>query len=226
MKRKEHWERIYRSNRPTELSWFQAEPALSLRLIENAGIGKDRRIIDVGGGGSALAGCLLRAGFERVAVLDISAEALRHAQKRLGARAGGVEWLEADVRKIDPPCRFDLWHDRAAFHFLVKKRERQAYMETLRRALAKDGQAIIATFAADGPARCSGLAVARYDAAGMSEAMGAEFELVEQVDETHVTPSKAEQRFSYFRFRRLGRGTARGRRTDAGRRTSMSIAGR
>jgi len=122
---KEHWQHVYQTKDPTDVSWFQCQPTLSFQLIRNAGLENNQSVIDVGGGASVLAGCLLSAGFQHVAVLDISADALKHAKQRLGARADAVEWFEADVTDLMPPHRFDLWHDRAVFHFLTDKTDRQ-----------------------------------------------------------------------------------------------------
>jgi ubiquinone/menaquinone biosynthesis C-methylase UbiE len=200
MNRKDHWQHVYQTKDPTDVSWFQSQPTLSLRLIGNAGLEKNQGIIDVGGGASVMAGCLLGAGFRHVAVLDISADALKHAKQRLGAKADAVEWLEADVTGFTPPRQYDLWHDRAVFHFLTDKADRRKYVQTLKRTLTPGGHVIIATFAVDGPMKCSGLDVARYDASGICTELGSEFRLVEQVNETHVTPWNTEQKFSYFRF--------------------------
>ena len=202
MNRKEHWQHVYQTKGPTDVSWFQSQPTLSLRLIASAGLEKYQGIIDVGGGASVLVDCLLGAGFQRVAVLDISADALKHTKQRLGARAGAVEWFEADVTEFMPPRRFDLWHDRAVFHFLTDRADRQKYVQTLQRTLASDGHVVIATFAIGGPTRCSGLDVCRYDPTGICAELGAGFELREQVDEMHVTPWNTGQKFSWFRFDR------------------------
>ncbi|MHB8522088.1 MAG: class I SAM-dependent methyltransferase [Limisphaerales bacterium] len=200
MNHKAHWNQVYHAKGPCDVSWYQAHPAISLALIQASGVGKDQGIIDVGGGASVLADCLLDAGFRTVAVLDISGAALAHAKQRLGARAGAVEWFEADVTAFNPPRRFALWHDRAVFHFLTDQADRRKYVQTLTRTLTTEGHVIIATFALDGPTRCSGLDVARYDAPTMCAELGAGFQLVEQVDETHVTPWEVKQKFSYFRF--------------------------
>lgn len=202
MNQKEHWQHVYKTKDPTDVSWFQNQPTLSLQLIGNAGLGKNQSIIDVGGGASVLVSCLLGAGFQHMAVLDISTDALKHAKQRLGARAGAVEWFEADVTGFVAPHRYDLWHDRAVFHFLVEKADRKKYVQTLKRTLTTGGHVIIATFAIDGPPKCSGLDVARYDAPGICAELGGEFRLIEQVDETHVTPWNTEQKFSYFHFDR------------------------
>lgn len=200
MNSKEHWNQVYQTKTPDDVSWYQIRPATSLKFIEASGVGKNQGIIDVGGGASVLVDFLLDAGFKRLAMLDISAAALEHAKQRLGARVGEVAWFVADVTEFDPPHRFGLWHDRAVFHFLTDKAERQKYVQTLKRTLTPDGQIIIATFANDGPLKCSGLDVARYDAASIGAELGPGFQLLEQTDETHVTPWSTDQKFSYFRF--------------------------
>lgn len=205
MNRKDHWNRVYRTNAPDDVSWFQAHPTVSLDLIEAAGIAKSDPILDVGGGASLLVDCLLDAGYQKVAVLDISAAAIELARLRLGGRAEPVEWFEADVTEFVSPHPFTLWHDRAAFHFLTGSDDQARYVKALMRALAPGGQAIIGTFATDGPTQCSGLDVARYDAPRLCEVLGREFRLAEQRDETHRTPWNSEQRFSFFRLVRESR---------------------
>ncbi|MEQ2008932.1 MAG: class I SAM-dependent methyltransferase [Limisphaerales bacterium] len=202
MNRKEHWEGVYESKAPDDVSWFQPRPETSLRLLAAAGLGKQEGVIDVGGGASVLVDCLLDAGFTQLAVLDLSGVALALTRRRLGARAAAVHWFEADVTEFRPPERFALWHDRAVFHFLTTPTDRTRYVASLKASLVPGGHVIIATFALDGPAKCSGLEVARYDAAGVGAELGAEFRICEQVDETHLTPWQTEQRFSYFRFQR------------------------
>ncbi|MBK7997425.1 MAG: class I SAM-dependent methyltransferase [Verrucomicrobia bacterium] len=202
MNRTEHWNQVYQTSPPDDVSWFQTRPTISLRLVEACGVGKGDGIIDVGGGASVLVDFLLDAGYSRLAVLDISAAALDYAKRRLGARADAVYWFAADVTTFVPTRQFGLWHDRAVFHFLTDKADRQKYVETMKRTLTPEGHAIFATFATDGPEKCSGLSVRRYDATAICAELGAEFQLLEQVKETHVTPWKTEQRFSYFRFAR------------------------
>ena len=204
---KTHWERVY-ADGYEDVSWFQARPDLSLRLIKSSGVAKDAGIIDVGGGASPLVDCLLDEGYSPVAVLDISPTALRYARDRLGSRARLVNWFEADVTTFDPPRRFGLWHDRAVFHFLMGAVERQAYVQILQRTLTPDGTVIIATFAMDGPTRCSGLPAERYDARKISGELGPKFSLIEEVSEVHRTPSSTGQAFSYFHFRREPMGNA------------------
>ncbi|HZT22020.1 MAG TPA: class I SAM-dependent methyltransferase [Verrucomicrobiae bacterium] len=202
MNRQEHWNRIYQTKDPQDVSWYQRRPDTSLALIKAAGLDRDAGILDVGGGTSTLVDFLLDAGYTRLAVLDWSRTALRHSRSRLGPRADLVEWFEADVTTFEPPRRFGLWHDRAVFHFLTAAEERRRYVATLRRTLAPDGTAIISTFALDGPPQCSGLEVVRYDEQSICAELGEEFLLQESRRETHITPWQSEQRFIYFRFRR------------------------
>lgn len=201
MNPKEHWNQVYQTKAPDDVSWFQTRPAISLKLIEATAIAKTAGVIDVGGGASVLVDFLVTDGFKQLAVLDISAAALDHAKQRLGSRAGEVAWFEADVTQFIPPHPFGLWHDRAVFHFLTNETDRRKYVETLTCTLTPDGHVIIATFAKDGPLKCSGLDVCRYDAASICAELGPRFKLMEQVDETHITPWEAQQKFSYFRFK-------------------------
>ena len=203
MDRKTHWERVYATKGPTEVSWFQALPARSLELILLAGARRSSRIIDVGGGDSLLVDTLLDWQLGRVTVLDISSAALERARARLGERARDVTWIEADVTEAElPALSLDVWHDRAVFHFLAGEDERARYVERARGALVPGGHAIVATFAADGPARCSGLDVARYTPAALADVFGRGFELVTSRAEAHRTPAGAEQRFTYVSLRR------------------------
>jgi trans-aconitate methyltransferase len=160
-------------------------------------------IVDAGGGVSTLIDCLLDAGYQRLAVLDVSGVVLTQTRTRLGARAAGVEWFETDVTTFEPPHRFGLWHDRAVFHFLIAPEDRHGYVAALRRTLQPGGTVIVATFAMDGPPQCSDLAVMRYDAQTLVTELGPEFTLQEVRRETHLTPWESEQRFIYFRFQWL-----------------------
>lgn len=198
--RQQHWNRVYEIKGQQELSWYQRRPDVSLALIGASGLGRDEGLIDVGGGTSTLADCMLDAGYTRVAVLDLSAVALNQSRTRLGARAAAVEWFEADVTSFAPPHRFGLWHDRAVFHFLTVADDRRSYVATLRRALQPGSSVIVATFAPDGPPKCSGLDVMRYDEQAIVAELGAEFQLQEARREIHRTPWRSEQRFNYFRF--------------------------
>ena len=202
MNRKQHWETVYSTKSPLEVSWYQTEPRLSLQLIAASGAAKGAPIIDVGGGASVLVDRLLDAGYTRLSVLDISGQALAHARRRLGTRAGQVEWLEADITTFDPPRSFQVWHDRAVFHFLTDPEDRRKYVTALQRGLQIGGQLVIAAFAIGGPLKCSGLDIVQYDAAKMVAELGPGFRLLEEQGERHATPSGKEQLFGYFRFQR------------------------
>ncbi len=200
MDRKQHWEQVYAQKQPTDVSWFQPRPAYSLRLIAAAGIDKAQPIIDMGGGASRLVDNLIEQGYGDISVLDISAAALQHSRDRLGAHAAPVHWIEADATAFEPPRTYALWHDRAVFHFLTDPADRQAYRERLARGLQPGGHLIIATFALDGPERCSNLPVQRYSPETLSAELGSGYTLVETTTETHLTPAQKEQRFVYCRF--------------------------
>ena len=197
-----HWEAIYRAKLPHQLSWFQAEPGTSVDLIHRAVPDVNAAIIDVGGGASTLVDRLLSAGYRRLTVLDISPSAFEAVRRRLGPRAGDVTWMEADVLTADLPAgRFDLWHDRAVFHFLTAAADRARYVEQVRTALRPGGHVLVATFADDGPTRCSGLPVVRYTAAALAAEFGEGFRLADSAREEHVTPSGVVQAFMYGLFR-------------------------
>jgi len=194
-----HWEQVYRTRRSDEVSWYQAEPGTSLGLIQRVAPESRAPILDVGGGTSFLVDRLLAAGYSNVSVLDISATALNQVRQRLsGDVASSVRLLEEDVLTVSlPPASIDVWHDRAVFHFLTNSADRDAYVAQVRRVLRPNGHAIVATFAEDGPQKCSGLPVARYSAAQLHAAFGNAFRMVDSVREVHATPSGAQQTFQY-----------------------------
>ena len=200
--RRAHWEGVYSTKGESEVSWFQENPAISIEMIKASGAASDAAIIDIGGGASRLVDALLKDGFGSLAVLDLSAAALEAAQKRIGPAGAQVEWIVADVTTWKPARTYDLWHDRAAFHFLTEVADRAAYLDRLRSALRAGGQAIIGTFALDGPEKCSGLPVERYDSKRLAETLGPSFELVEARTESHQTPWHSTQSFQFSRFRR------------------------
>jgi len=196
-----HWEGVYATKGETEVSWFQENPAISLDLIRQANPDHDATIIDIGGGASRLVDGLLREGYRSISVLDLSAKALEAARKRIGPAAAHVDWIVADVTMWQPVRSYDVWHDRAAFHFLTEPRDRAAYVERLQSALRSGGQVIIGTFALDGPEKCSGLPVQRHDSASLAAELGPSFELLDQRTETHHTPWNSTQAFQFSRFR-------------------------
>ncbi|MBT3170398.1 MAG: class I SAM-dependent methyltransferase [Rhodospirillaceae bacterium] len=199
---KQHWQKAHTRRAGEALSWYQQRPSVSLAMIEATGLGQAAAIIDVGGGASTLVDHLIAAGYSDITVLDIAASAIDVARQRLAAKAENVAWLSADATEWAPARRYDIWHDRAVFHFLTEVAQRRAYVERLEAALAEGGQAIFATFALDGPERCSGLPVQRYDGASLARELGAAFTLVESRRETHETPGGMAQKFHYSRFAR------------------------
>ncbi|MBV8784256.1 MAG: class I SAM-dependent methyltransferase [Gammaproteobacteria bacterium] len=196
-----HWEDVYRKRLPATLSWYRPHLETSVQLIEQA-MPPSGRLIDVGGGAATLVDDLLARGFTNLEVLDLSRHALERARERLGPQAARITWWHADVRDCElPAAAYDLWHDRALFHFLTDAADRDAYLVQLRRALKPGGSAILATFASDGPPRCSGLPVQRYDAAQLAAELGRGFTLVESRAALHCTPAGVPQSFLYCRFR-------------------------
>ncbi|MGH6672805.1 MAG: class I SAM-dependent methyltransferase [Xanthobacteraceae bacterium] len=200
--RQSHWQNVYQTKGEREVSWFQETPAISLELIRATGAGVDASIIDIGGGASRLADALIAEGYRSLTVLDVSERALAAARDRLGPQAERVTWTVADVTGWRPDRRYDVWHDRAAFHFLTEPSDRAAYAERVRDAVRSGGHAIIGTFAPDGPERCSGLPVVRHDAASIGEVLGPVFKLIESRRHDHRTPGGAVQRFQFSRFQR------------------------
>ena len=196
-----HWENVYRSKAERDVSWFEARPEISLALIAATGVGPNDPVIDVGGGASHLVDALLDAGFANLTVLDLSESALAAAKARLGARSAKVTWIAADVTAWDGPQTCELWHDRAAFHFLTEAKDRAAYATRVARAVRPGGHVIVGTFALDGPERCSGLPVVRHDAGSVGAALGPSFKLVESRNHAHRTPTGTIQRFQFSRFR-------------------------
>jgi len=202
--RKVHWEQVYSAKKPTEVSWYQQRPQHSLELIKATTLDISARIIDIGGGASTLIDCLLEEGYQDLTVLDISRAAIEQAKSRLGQykdrRADKVVWLEQDITEFSAEVPFDIWHDRAVFHFLTDARDRSQYVRAMTHALHHGAHAIIATFSPDGPEKCSGLEVVRYSPETMSAVLGDSFQLVDASTEEHVTPGGSLQNFVYCRF--------------------------
>ena len=205
MAQRDHWERIYQSTSATEVSWYQPTPAVSLELIRKVAPDLDTPIIDVGGGASTLVDGLLDDGYRNVTVLDLAGAALDVARRRLGERAARVTWIEADVLSAPLPAGgHAVWHDRAVFHFLTDLRDRERYVAQVHDAVRAKGYVIVASFAPDGPTRCSGLDVVRYSPESMHAQFGSAFRLLESVGEDHHTPSGATQAFLYCLCRVTG----------------------
>jgi trans-aconitate methyltransferase len=200
--RGEPWERTYATRSDTELSWYEREPATSLRLIESVASGSLAAVVDIGGGTSTLVDRLLDLGFEDLTVLDISANALEQVRTRLGDRAGRVQFVHHDVLTWEPDRHYDVLHDRAVFHFVTLADERAQYVEVVGRALRSGGAMVIATFASDGPTHCSGLPVTRYSPNDLAQTFSERFSLVAHELEDHITPTGVVQPFTWAVLRR------------------------
>jgi SAM-dependent methyltransferase len=201
--RQAHWENVYETKGEREVSWFQESPAPSLELIVLVGATPSSAIIDIGGGASRLVDGLLAQGYRDLTVLDLSSAALATARERLARDADRAKWVVADVTTWRPSERYDVWHDRAAFHFLNAPEEQAAYVGCLRQALKPGGHAIIGTFALDGPEKCSGLPVTRHSAKTIGELLGPDFKLVDNRRHQHATPWQSVQNFQFSTFVRI-----------------------
>ena len=198
-----HWETVYSEKGEHSVSWFQEQATVSLEMLRLLGAGPSSQIIDIGGGASRLVDGLVARKYSAVTILDISDAALAIAKARIGDKADAVTWIAADVTRWEPRQHYDVWHDRAAFHFLTEPADRKAYVERLTRAVRSGGHAIIATFALDGPERCSGLPVVRYDSDRLAATLGAGFAFAGARRQEHTTPTGAVQRFQFSAFRRI-----------------------
>jgi SAM-dependent methyltransferase len=203
----EHWDAVYRTKAPEAMSWTAPHLETSLEWIERAAPERSAAILDVGGGVATLAGDLLEQGYEHLTVLDLASSAIERARAELRSRAGAaaerVRWVVGDVTKVElPAAAFDVWHDRAVFHFLTKLEERAAYVQQVERALKPGGHVVIATFGPEGPEQCSGLATCRYDAPGLAREFGADFAVVRSTVVEHRTPWGALQSFMYCQMGR------------------------
>ena len=204
MDKKQHWEHVYETKGRDQVSWFREHLDTSLKMIVGTGVGKEAAIIDVGGGNSTLVDDLLDNGFVDVSILDISGKAISDSKLRLGTRATEVNWLEADITNVTlPENHYDVWHDRAVFHFLTDANDRHKYVELVMRSVKLGGHIIVASFGLEGPEKCSGLDVVRYSPDTMHDEFGDSFELVNSVDETHNTPFGTTQEFVYCYCRKF-----------------------
>ena len=202
-KQQAHWEEVYATKEEAEVSWYQEIPEPSLELLALVEVPLSAAIIDIGGGASRLVDVLFAKGFKDVTVVDLSADALNVTRKRLGQAGSKAKWIVADVTEWEPPVVYDLWHDRAAFHFLNSEQQQRAYIDRLRRGLRIGGHAIIGTFALEGPKKCSGLPVTRYSAESLSTLLGSGFTLLDARRHEHTTPSGVVQKFQFSTFKKI-----------------------
>jgi SAM-dependent methyltransferase len=198
-----HWQNVYTTKDEDTVSWFQKKADISLDLVRATGVDATASIIDIGGGASRLVDILLEEGFRAISVLDLSEKALATSKARLGATGSPVKWIVADITTWEPSQSYDVWHDRAALHFLTDPKDQAAYAERVSRAVRPGGHVIIGTFAPDGPERCSGLPVLRHDAASLGKLLGRSFTLIESKPHLHQTPAGAIQKFQFSRFQRI-----------------------
>jgi ubiquinone/menaquinone biosynthesis C-methylase UbiE len=204
MQSKDHWENVYSTKAPDNVSWFQPHAELSTRLIQESCPQRDAAIIDVGGGASTLVDDLLDAGYTQVTVLDLSQTALAESRRRLGVREASVRWMQADITRAEfAPHSFDLWHDRAVFHFLTMPEDRTAYVRQVLRAVKPGGHVVMATFGSNGPAQCSGLPVMRYAPDELHAEFGDAFTLLAHEEQLHHTPFGTDQQFIYCMCRKM-----------------------
>lgn len=200
IKRKEHWEKVYETKSPDQVSWTQEVPKTSLDLIISFGFSKDAKIIDIGGGDSKLVDYLLKEGYENITVLDISAKALEKAKIRLGNKAEKVNWIVADITEFEPATTYDIWHDRASFHFLTTPEQISKYVALARKSVT--GYMAIGTFSENGPTKCSGLEIRQYSPESLSEEFKRGFEKLHCTTENHITPFATTQNFLFCTFKR------------------------
>jgi SAM-dependent methyltransferase len=198
----EHWNGIYRTKAENEVSWFQPYPKTSMEFVDLFHLSLDANIIDIGGGDSHFVDALLDKGFKNIWVLDISENAIERAKQRLGGKACKVHWIISDVINFEPPVQFDLWHDRAAFHFLSSEDKIYRYVSIAERAIKKDGYLVLGTFSENGPKKCSGIEIKQYTEASMSVRFEVGFDRIKCITEDHITPFKTVQNFLFCSFRK------------------------
>lgn len=198
--REKHWENIYQTKQINEVSWYQPKPETSLKLIAKFNLSKTAKIIDIGGGDSFLVDYLLDLGYQNITVLDISATAIEKAKKRLGKLADKINWIVSDINDFEPTEKFDLWHDRAAFHFLTKEEEKNNYIKTAYNSLINNGALIIGTFSTNGPTKCSGITIKQYSVKELEDTFAPNFNKIDSLHTQHHTPFNTVQEFVFCRF--------------------------
>ncbi len=202
MSRKEHWENVFATKQETEVSWYQPSPETSLDFITKLNLPKDAKIIDVGGGDSYLVDALLERGFSNITLLDISAQAIERIKHRLGVKAKDVTFIVSDILDFNPSSTYDLWHDRASFHFQTEEQQIQKYADIVAKAIGASGHMIIGTFSENGPKKCSGLDITQYSEASMDAVFETNFELLNSITEDHTTPFNTIQNFIFCSFKK------------------------
>lgn len=200
--KKQHWENVFSTKKEEDFSWYQQYPATSMQFIKNCQLSLDAKIIDIGGGDSYLVDALLKEGYQNISVLDISEKAIERAKLRLGSQADKVNWIVSDITEYKPSEKFDLWHDRAAFHFLTAKDMIQHYLQIANEAIVNHGHLVIGTFSKNGPEKCSGLEIKQYSEESMNELFGSHFEKIYCIEEIHTTPFNTQQNFTFCRFKK------------------------
>lgn len=200
MNRQQHWETVYQTKTPADVSWFQQQPQESLDFIHSFGLPKDAAIIDIGGGDSLLADHLLQLGYTNITVLDISAAALEKAKRRLGEKAGLVKWIVSDILEFKPALKYDCWHDRATFHFLTSSSDIEKYALTANAAIKEGGRIVVATFSTEGPVKCSGLPVQQYNENQLGKTLQRWFSKIRCITTDHITPFNTIQNFIFCSF--------------------------
>ncbi|MBV8328045.1 class I SAM-dependent methyltransferase [Chryseobacterium sp.] len=198
---KNHWETVYETKNPEQVSWTQEKPQTSLDFIHSFGLGKEAKIIDIGGGDSNLVDFLLEEGYENITVLDISAKALEKARQRLGDKADRVKWIATDITTFEPTESYDIWHDRAAFHFLTSPEQVAKYIDITEQNI--NGFMVLGTFSKNGPTKCSGLDIRQYDEESLSETFNENFEKIKCITEDHTTPFDTTQNFVFCSFKKI-----------------------
>jgi 2-polyprenyl-3-methyl-5-hydroxy-6-metoxy-1,4-benzoquinol methylase len=202
IKRKAHWEKIYETQKETEASWYQAVPKISLDYIQLLQLPLEANIIDIGGGDSHLANALLDLGYVNIYVLDISERAIERAKKKLGEKAGKVNWIVSDILEFNADIQFDVWHDRAAFHFLTSEKHIDQYLSIAKKSIKQDGYLILGTFSENGPDTCSGLEISKYAATSLQQVFSEDFEKIRCTEVSHITPFQTIQSFTFCSFTR------------------------
>jgi ubiquinone/menaquinone biosynthesis C-methylase UbiE len=203
MNNKEHWEKVYNTKQLTEVSWYQPTPAVSLDFIREFRLNKDAAIIDVGGGDSYLADHLINDGYTNITVLDISEAAINRAKKRLGAKAGLINWVVSDITEYHPDRQFDFWHDRAAFHFFTTEEQINKYLAIANKAISASGKIVIGTFSENGPTKCSGLPIKQYSESALITLIKNWFQKIKCIHMDHITPFNTIQNFIFCSFKKV-----------------------